>query len=101
MCSRSHSQRVWPSSPTALRWGWLLRATPHDPPSHSVPRAPDWYRFVLQHAAVSVALAAPQTRAELDENLMVLDTTGPLEDAEYAALAAHGDRVRRYAGRFP
>jgi aryl-alcohol dehydrogenase-like predicted oxidoreductase len=85
---------------TALRWGWLLRATPGDPPRFSLPRAPDWYRFVLQHPAVSVALAAPQSRAELDENLKVLDTMGPLSDAEYAALAAHGERVRRYAGSF-
>ena len=41
-----------------------------------------------------------QTRAELDEDLRVLDAAGPLGDAEYAALAAHGDRVRRHAGAF-
>jgi aryl-alcohol dehydrogenase-like predicted oxidoreductase len=85
---------------TALRWGALLRPTPDDPPGFSVPRAPDWYRFVLQHPGVAVTLAAPQTRAELDEDLLVLDATGPLEDAKYAALAAHGERVRRHAGSF-
>ena len=86
---------------TALRWGHLVRPTPDDPPGFSVPRAPLWYRFVLQHPAVSVALAAPQTRNELDENLQVLNADRPLADAEYAALAAHGERVRRHAGRFP
>jgi len=85
---------------TALRWGALLRATPDDPPEFAVPRAPAWYRFVLQHPAVAVTLAAPQTRAELNEDLQVLDAAGPLGDAEYAALAGHGERVRRHAGSF-
>ncbi len=85
---------------TALRWGALLRPTPDDPPGFTVPRAPDWYRFVLQHPAVSVTLAAPHTRAELDEDLRVIDATGPLRDDEYAALASHGERVRRHAGAF-
>jgi len=86
---------------TALRWGALLRPTPHDPPGHPAPSAPDWYRFVLQHPAVTVTLAAPHTRAELEEDLHVLETTGPLSDGEYAALAEHGERVRRNAGGFP
>jgi predicted aldo/keto reductase-like oxidoreductase len=85
---------------TALRWGALLRPTPDDPRGFIVPRAPSWYRFVLQHPAVSLTLAAPQTRAELDEDLQVLDAAGPLSDHEYAALAAHGERVRRHAGAF-
>ena len=66
----------------------------------AAPRPPAWYRFVLQHPAVTVTLAAPQTRAELDEDLDVLDATGPLGDDEYAALAAHGERVKRTAGGF-
>jgi predicted aldo/keto reductase-like oxidoreductase len=85
---------------TALRWGALLHPTPDDPPRFSVPRAPDWYGFVLQHPAVAVTLAAPHTRAELEEDLQVLEATGPLEDARYAALAEHGGRVRRNAGSF-
>jgi aryl-alcohol dehydrogenase-like predicted oxidoreductase len=85
---------------TALCWGALLRPTRNDPPGFSVPRAPAWYRFVLQHPAVAVTLAAPQTRAELDEDLLVLEATGPLDDVEYAALAEHGERVRRNAGGF-
>jgi aryl-alcohol dehydrogenase-like predicted oxidoreductase len=85
---------------TALRWGALLRPTPDDPAGFSVPRAPTWYRFVLQEPAVAVTLCAPQTRAELDENLRVLEATGPLTNEEYAVLAAHGERVRRHAGSF-
>jgi aryl-alcohol dehydrogenase-like predicted oxidoreductase len=85
---------------TALRWGALLRPTPDDPPGFSVPRAPEWYRFVLQHPAVSVTLAAPQTRAELHEDLRVLDAERPLGEEEYAVLAGHGERVRRHAGGF-
>lgn len=85
---------------TALRWGALLRATPDDPGGFSVPRPPAWYRFVLQQPAVAVTLAAPQTRAELEEDLRVLEVIGPLASDEYATLAAHGDRVRRHAGSF-
>jgi aryl-alcohol dehydrogenase-like predicted oxidoreductase len=85
---------------TALRWGALLRPTPDDPPGFSVPRAPEWYRFVLQHPAVSVTLSAPRSRKELEEDLRVLDVTGPLGDEEYAALAGHGERVKRHAGGF-
>jgi aryl-alcohol dehydrogenase-like predicted oxidoreductase len=85
---------------TALRWGALLRPTPDDPAGFSVPEAPDWYRFVLQQPAVAVTLAAPQTRAELEEDLRVLGVEGPLADEAYSALAAHGERVRRHAGSF-
>ena len=86
---------------TALRWGALLRTTPDDPAAFSVPRVPDWYRFVLQQPAVAVTLSAPQTRAELEENLGVLQAEEPLTNEAYAALAAHGERVRRHAGGFP
>jgi predicted aldo/keto reductase-like oxidoreductase len=86
---------------TALRWGGLLRPTPDDPPGFVAPPAPAWYRFVLQAPSVTVAVAAPHTRAELDEDLSVLDVTGPLDAAEYERLAEHGRRVRRHGGGFP
>jgi len=86
---------------TSLRWGALLEPTPDDPPDFSPPPAPDWYRFVLAHPAVSVALMAPDGRAELDDDLALLDGDWGLDEASYAALRAHGDRVRRHAPRFP
>ncbi len=86
---------------TSLRWGALMRPTPDDPPGFVVPRARDWYRFVLQHPGVTVALSAPCTRAELDEDLSMLeDWRAPGDDA-YRRLAEHGQRVRKHAGPFP
>ena len=78
-----------------------MRPTPDDPPGFAIPGAAEWYRFVLQSPSVAVALAAPHSRAELEEDLRVLEVSGPMPAAEYAALAAHGERVRRHAGRFP
>jgi predicted aldo/keto reductase-like oxidoreductase len=86
---------------TCLRWGALPRPTPDDPPGFEPPRAPAWYRFALQHPAVSVALMAPDNRAELDEDLTVIAAPGPLTPQEYERLATHGQRVRRHAGTFP
>jgi predicted aldo/keto reductase-like oxidoreductase len=86
---------------TALRWGALPLPTPSDPPGFAVPPPPAWYRFVLQSPAVFVVLTAPHDRAELDEDLTVLDAPGPLAPAEYERLAEHGRRVRRHAGGFP
>jgi hypothetical protein len=64
-------------------------------------RAPEWYRFVLCHPAVTVGLMAPAGRKELEEDLLLLDNARGFTDAQYAALRAHGDRVHRHAGRFP
>jgi aryl-alcohol dehydrogenase-like predicted oxidoreductase len=86
---------------TALRWGALLQSTPADPRGFLPPGAPAWYRFVLQSPAVSVVLAAPHSRAELEEDLGALSAPGPLPADEYEALAHHGERVRAHAGRFP
>jgi predicted aldo/keto reductase-like oxidoreductase len=86
---------------TCLRWGALLRLTPDDPAGFTPPAAPLWYRFALQHPAATVALMAPESRAELDEDLSVLTATGPLPPEEYEVLAAHGQRVRKHGGRFP
>ena len=86
---------------TALRWGGLPRPTPDDPPGFTPPPAPEWYRFVLQNPTVTVALAAPHDRRELEEDLTVLDATHPLTPDEYERLAEHGRRVRRHGGGFP
>jgi aryl-alcohol dehydrogenase-like predicted oxidoreductase len=86
---------------TALRWGALPRPTPEDPPGFAVPPAPAWYRWVLQNPSVAVVLMAPRDRAELEEDLAVLDSDGPLPAEEYERLAEHGRRVRRHAADFP
>jgi len=86
---------------TGLRWKWLLRNTPEDPPHFKPPSAPDWYRLVLSHPAVSVALMAPNNRKELRHNLTLLDDWRPPSPQERETLLEHGERVRRHAGRFP
>jgi predicted aldo/keto reductase-like oxidoreductase len=86
---------------TSLRWGALLESTPDDPAGYVVSRAGAWYRWVLENPAVTVALMAPQNRAELDEDLTVLQPWQPLTDDEYRSIAEHGQRVRRHAGQFP
>ncbi len=86
---------------TCLRWGALLQPTPDDPPGFAVPRAPAWYRFALQNPSATIALMAPANRAELEEDLTVLEASGPLPPAEYEQLAAHGRRVRQHTGQFP
>jgi predicted aldo/keto reductase-like oxidoreductase len=86
---------------TCLRWGALLRSTPEDPPGFVVPRAPEWYRFVLRNPAVAVALMAPNDRSELAEDLRALDQNEPLAPTLFEELARHGQRVRKHAGSFP
>jgi predicted aldo/keto reductase-like oxidoreductase len=86
---------------TCLRWGALLQPTPDDPPGFVPPPAADWYRFTLSHPAVSVALMAPRCGEELRQNLSLLDGWQALTPEQHAALAAHGQRVRRHAGAFP
>jgi len=86
---------------TCLRWGALLGGTPDDPAGFVVPPAPAWYRFALQAPEATVALMAPDNRAELEEDLRVLEAEGPLSPEEHALLAEHGQRVRKHAGRFP
>src|SRR5262249_20826404 len=95
------AQRVPVIAYTATRWGGLMAPAPGDPPGFAVPRAPAWYRFVLQAPPGAVTMAAPHSRAELDEDLEVLRATGPLPAEEYQRLAEHGERVRKHAGRFP
>ena len=85
---------------TGLRWRALPRSTPDDPPGFSPPSAAQFYRFCLSNPAVSVALTAPDNRAELEENLALLDEWRALTGQEDKALRDHGDRVRKHAGEF-
>ena len=86
---------------TAQRWGALRRPTQDDPPGYTPPAAIDWYRFALAHPAASVVLMAPNGRRELEEDLKLLDDWRPPTAAEFEAMAQHGLRVRKHAGRFP
>ena len=86
---------------TGLRWGALREPTPEDPPGFKPPPAPEWYRFVLCHPAVTVGIMAPDGRRELEEDLAILDDWRGLEEKRYQEMCAHGDRVRRHGGAFP
>jgi|SRR5579871_56600 len=83
---------------TGLRWKALLHGTPGDPPAFSPPAAAEFYRFCLANPAVSVALMAPDNRAELEENLRLLDDWRAPKDLEQ--ILSHGDRVKKHAGEF-
>lgn len=85
---------------TGLRWRALLQSTPEDPESFVPPTAADCYRFCLAHPDVSVALAAPGNREELEHALKLLDDWSAPSESWLAGLRSHGDRVRRHSGRF-
>jgi predicted aldo/keto reductase-like oxidoreductase len=85
---------------TAQRWGALPRATPADPNGFAPPPPREWYRFALAAPSIRVVLMAPDCRAELDEDLSLLDDWRPPDTAASAAMKEHGDRVRATAGRF-
>lgn len=75
---------------TATRWGTLLTAPSAwtEPP----PSAPDCYRFCLAQRAVKHVLTAPQTLAELQQNLEVLHAK-PMGTREYRRWEAYGDLI--------
>lgn len=86
---------------TCTRWSALPRPTPDDPAGFAPPSFAECYRFVLCQPAVSVALMAPNGRAELEENLQLLDVWRGFELERYTELLDHGQRVRTHAGGFP
>lgn len=55
---------------TCTRWGQLLRG--HSDWLGKIPTAADCYRYALHPKAVHLTLTAPQTQAQLEENLSVL-----------------------------
>ncbi len=85
---------------TGLRWRALLKPTADDPPGFGPPLAAECYRFCLSNPAVSVALTAPNGRAELQANLALLEDWGPMDEAAIKAIRNHGDRVRANTGEF-
>ena len=85
---------------TGLRWGALLTSTTEDPPGYHPPTPRDCYRFCLANQHVSVALAAPSDRRELEHDLALLDDWCAPSRTELEAIRGHGDRVKRHAGVF-
>ncbi len=85
---------------TGLRWRDLLHGTPADPPGFRLPTATDCYRFCLAHPAVSVTLAAPNGRAELEADLQVLDEPETPDPERMLEMRQHGRRVHRHAREF-
>lgn len=75
---------------TCTRWGSLLKGHPEW--QAATPRATDCYRFSLQHPAIRMALTAPATRAQLEENLSVL-RAAKLMPNEAAHWQAYGDLI--------
>ena len=85
---------------TGLRWGALLKSTMEDPPDYQPPLPSDCYRFCLANQHVSVALAAPSNRNELEHDLALLDDWRAPSPIELNAIRAHGDRVKHHSGLF-
>jgi predicted aldo/keto reductase-like oxidoreductase len=85
---------------TGLRWKALLEPAPGAPEGFRAPASGECYRFCLAEPRVTVTLTAPGNRAELEENLKLLDDWHPPQPAEHEAMRQHGDRVRRHAGTF-
>ncbi|MBV8887366.1 MAG: aldo/keto reductase [Chroococcidiopsidaceae cyanobacterium CP_BM_RX_35] len=75
---------------TCTRWGSLLKGHPqwHEP----APTAAECYRYALHHPAVQVALTAPATLRQLQDNLFALNAP-PLEIAEVEHWQTYGDLV--------
>lgn len=78
---------------TCTRWGKLLQGHPNW--QGEIPTAADCYRYALHQKAVKIALTAPETQAQLEENLSVLQVPEFTPEAiarwqEYGALI-YGD----------
>ena len=88
---------------TCTRWGSLL--TGHQDWDGPVPSAANCYQYVLHHPAVHIALTAPTTPAQLEENLIVLNDTDqfpqslPLWEA-YGKLV-YGDGTDAFETQWP
>ena len=75
---------------TCTRWGALLKG--HLGWQDRIPTAADCYRYALSNKAISLALTSPQTLAELEENLQVLDRF-QLTQTEKTLWRSYGDLI--------
>jgi len=85
---------------TVTRWGQLLRpirARPGLVPLSAV----ECLRYVLAEPGVSVALSAPNGRAELEQNLSLLEDWRPLSPEERCRVEAFGQELYKRLPRFP
>lgn len=79
---------------TATRWRQLLRRPSGWPERSPIPTAGQAYRFVLSNPHVDLALTAPTSVEQLDENLAEV-AKGPLANDEMAFMRDFGDAVHR------
>ena len=75
---------------TCTRWSALLKGHPNW--QQQIPTAADCYRYALSDGAISLALTSPQTLAELEENLQVLNHF-QLTEAEKSLWRSYGDLI--------
>ena len=75
---------------TCTRWGALLKG--YKGWQDRIPTAADCYRYALSNKAISLALTSPQTLAELEENLQVLDRF-QLTETEKTLWRSYGDLI--------
>ncbi len=88
---------------TCTRWGSLL--TGHQEWDGPVPTAADCYQYVMHHPAVHIALTAPTTPAQLEENLFALKGTKQLSKSlplwEAYGKLIYGDGTDAFETQWP
>jgi aryl-alcohol dehydrogenase-like predicted oxidoreductase len=102
MAHRKAEEQVFPTAQqvgipvvgfTCTRWGQLLQG--HPDWLFEIPTAADCYRYALHQKAVHLALTAPQTPAQLEENLSVLHAPELTPEAvaqwQYYGALVYGD----------
>ncbi|BAU66125.1 aldo/keto reductase family oxidoreductase [Stanieria sp. NIES-3757] len=75
---------------TCTRWGSLLKG--HQDWQGTIPTAADCYRYAIANSAVRMALTAPQTSTQLDENLQLLKNP-ELSEVEKFLWQSYGDLI--------
>lgn len=75
---------------TCTRWGTLLKGHPQW--QERIPTAADCYRYALANEAINLALTAPKTLAQLQDNLQVLHHF-QLTSADKKLWQSYGDLI--------